>query len=72
MHCGAGVQVKTTQGDGKSQAEVTTEKYGLEAGLYQVRSLSRTGRNSRSSSSNSNSRFSTSGFISSSSKCARN
>jgi hypothetical protein len=33
------LQVKTTQeGDQpKSKAEVTTEKYGLEAGLYQVR-----------------------------------
>lgn len=30
-------QAKTTEGDGKSKAEVTTEKYGLEAGLYQVR-----------------------------------
>jgi hypothetical protein len=41
MHHAHTTQVKTTSGtppgpDGKSQAEITTEKFGLEAGLYQV------------------------------------
>jgi hypothetical protein len=36
------LQVKTTDaGNGKSPAEVTTEKYGLEAGLYQVQHMHR-------------------------------